>query len=292
MVRRAKSTRPPEKKLRRKYTRFRPVILSRHPSHSVLRKLGVLPLFKFRSVVRFGSSTEVKDTIENGGKRIEINTIEAIKNSANKKRMKTCFKNSDVRTALWYTYRNADLYDEINETIIKMEDLPFPIIAKQIYGSRGNGNSKLNTLEDYKQYITGKNLNSIIFERFYNFAREYRLHVTEEGCFYTCRKMMKSDTPEDDKWFKNDKNCVWVMDTNPAFDRPQNWKEVEEESVKALKACGLDFGAIDLRIQSSKQNSNPAFIVIEINSAPSFGEVTTEKYKLMLSRLLFKKANA
>ncbi len=278
-------------KPRRNYTRFRPLILSRHPSHKVLRVRGALPLFKVRSVIRFGSSTEKSDTETNGGNRIEINTVAAISNSSSKLKMKQCFKEGDVRTAVWYTYKSGQLFDQINDKVVTLEELEFPIIAKQIYGSRGNGNTKLDSLDDFKQYISGKSLNSIIFEKFYNYAREYRLHVTEEGCFYTCRKMMKRDTPDDDKWFKNDKNCVWIMDTNPEFDRPSNWAEVEKECVKALKSCGLDFGACDLRIQSNNSTTNPSFIVVEINSAPSFGEVTEEKYKIMLSKLLFNKIN-
>ncbi len=61
--------------------------------------------------------------------------------------------------------------------------------------------------------------------------------------------------------------------------------------VEALKAVGLDFGAIDLRIQSSKDRNgelreNPEFIVVEINSAPSLGEETLKRYITELPNLL------
>lgn len=279
-------------KLQKKFTKFRPQIRSRHPSHSVLRVKGYLPFMTFPCVIRFGSSTELPDTKNKGGRRIEINTVEAIKTSSNKRLMKEAFKRGNVRTALWYTLKGGRLYDEINERYIELENLDYPIIAKSNYGSRGRGNTKLDSIEELRGYLNTKgNLNNYIFEKFYNFAREYRLHVTEDGCFYTCRKMMKKDTPEDDKWFKNDQNCIWAMESNPNFDKPFNWEEVERESIKALKAVGLDFGAIDLRIQSNKQSDNPSFIVVEINSAPSFGEVTAEKYKQMLPKLILKKAN-
>jgi len=275
-------------KARKKYTRFYPQIRSRHPSHKVLRR--ALPLMPFRSVIRFGSSTELPDTVQKGGRRVEINTVAAIANSSNKRKMKDCFKKGDVRTAVWYTYQGGELYDQINERTVALEDLVFPIIAKKIYGSRGKGNTKLDSLKEFKEYVQGSSLNNVIFEKFYNYAREYRLHVTEEGCFYTCRKMMKRDTPEDKKWFKNDQNCVWILPHNPDFDKPRNWTDVIKESVKALKSCGLDFGAIDLRIQSNNEGSNPSFIVVEINSAPSFGAVTEQKYKEMLPKLLLQKS--
>jgi len=282
-------------KLRKKYTRFRPQIRSRHPSHKILRVKGELPLLPFRAVIRFGSNTELGDTRQKGGRRIELNTVQAIANSSNKKRMKQCFKAGDVRTAIWYTYRNGNLYDEINERIVTLEELEFPIIAKKHFGSKNKGNIKLDSLEEYKTYIKENSLNNVIFEKFYNFAREYRLHVTEDGCFYTCRKMIKRDTPDDQKWFKNSQNCVWMLETNDLFDKPANWNDVVKESVKALISVGLDFGAVDLRIQSSKENKYPSFIVIEINSAPSFGDdsanaIVTQKYKEILPKLLYKKS--
>ncbi len=62
----------------------------------------------------------------------------------------------------------------------------------------------------------------------------------------------------------------------------------------ALKSTGLDFGAVDLRVQgtvdsSGKQRRAPDFIIIEINSAPSFGTVTSQKYVEHLPTLLKKK---
>ena len=273
----------------KKLTRFIPQIRSRHPSHRVLR--GRLPTFPFKTVVRFGSSTELEDTRANGGRRVEINTTIGIGNSSNKRRMKDCFQRGNVQTARWFTYVGNSLFDQTNDRNIQPKDLIFPIIAKQNFGSRNNGNTKINTLAEFEEFTRKRrsNLRNYIFEQFYNYVREYRLHVTEEGCFYACRKMMKRDTPDGDKWFKNDKNCVWVLPANPNFDKPSNWKDVERECVKALKSCGLDFGAIDLRIQSS-ENPNPDFIVVEINSAPSFGAITAVKYKEMLVGLINKKS--
>lgn len=85
------------------------------------------------------------------------------------------------------------------------------------------------------------------------------------------------------------------MEDSPSgnFDRPSNWKDIEKHCVKALKAVGLDIGACDVRVQSGKgkYSDNPDFIIVEINSAPSFGEVTLEKYKKELNRLIEKKYN-
>jgi len=268
---------------------FRPRIRSRHPSHAPLRTRGIFPLFPFRSVIRFGSTTEVENTT------VEINSIEAVKNSSSKIKMKECFTGNNVKTADWY------VYDALSSTFIKsdlsrssVEDLPYPIISKSEFGSRNQGNKKHDTVESLREWLVGKNLSNYIFEKYYNYTREYRLHVSQNGCFYTCRKMLKEGTPDEDKWYRNDEHCVWILEDNKLFDKPVNWDNIVEESVKALNAVGLDIGAIDLRIQGAKDSKerireNPDFIIVEINSAPSFGDITIGKYITELTKLLIQK---
>src|SRR5690606_31140857 len=241
----------------------------------------------------------LKDDITSGGNRLELNTVEAINNSADKLLMKQCFTKNKVKTADWFTIEASDryIYYKNGDTNIGSSDddensLPFPLIAKHRLGSKGRGNYKLDSLEALKTWLESRKnrLNEYIFEKFYNYVREYRLHVTKEGCFYTCRKMLKSNTPNNAKWYRNDDHCVWIMEENELFDKPTNWSEIVKHSVRALNAVGLDFGAVDVKIQSSKKD-NPEFIIIEINSAPSFGEVTSVKYLEILPQLLLNKKN-
>jgi len=268
----------------KKYTNFRPTIFTRHPSHSCLRRRHKnLQLLPFKSVVRLGSTTDIKDSVTNNGDRIELNTIEAVRNSSSKLRMKNCFTRDNVKTADWYKASgNLEQFVlQTNNESVNIDDMPIPLVAKSLYGSRGQGNTILNTIEEIRNYLRlGVNLENRIFERYYNYSREYRLHVDANGCFYTCRKMMKRDTPDDQKWFRNDANCVWILEDSATglFDKPTNWDDIVSESVKALNSVGLDFGAIDLRVQSAtdrdgNRRDNPDFIIVEINSAPSFGEV-------------------
>lgn len=266
-----------------KVTYFQTQIRSRHPSHRGFRTaLSKLP---FRSIVRFGSTTEVTDNI----KRTELNSPAAIANSSNKLLMKQCFTKGSVKTADWT--------DKIQNIPLITDNWKYFCVAKQHFGSKGKGNTLLKTQKEYDTFIKGREPNHYIFEKFYNYTREYRLHINEEGCFYTCRKMLKSDAPENASWFRNDSNCVWYLETNPNFDKPTNWDEVVKDSVKALKAVGLDFGAVDLRIQSAKDSkgkvrSNPDYIVVEINSAPGMNDsnsVVFKKYTEVLPIMLKKK---
>jgi len=290
--------RPVKNAVKKVITKFRPLILSRHPSHDPLREKGALGFFPFRSVVRLGSTTAVEP------ERIECNSIEGVKNSASKLRMKQCFTRAGVKTAEWWKpdiidgslicYPNGNQNPPRDEDFKDETNLPYPIIAKSHFGSRGEGNYKLDTQQDLERWMRGKDLSGYIFEKFHNYTREYRLHVTEEGCFYTCRKLVRNDAPEEGRWSRHDDNCVWVIESNPSFNKPVNWDTIVTECVKALKALGLDICCFDVKVQGARKDNgnlreNPEFIIIESGSAPSFGEITLQKYCEEIPKVLKKK---
>ena len=235
----------------KKYKLFRPLLLSRHPSQSILRaKNQTLPLLPFKSVIRLGSSTPSDG-------RLEINTVEAVKNSASKLLMKEKFTEAGVKTANWYTFSNYLFYPNGDLTLggtdqtRGIETIEYPIVAKSLFGSRGIGNTKINNQEELEAWLPNKNLNNYIFEEFVKMTREYRLHVTKFGCFYTCRKLVRSDAPEG-TWQKHDDVCNWVLEENPSFKKPKNWDAVVADCVKAKDALGLDICAFDVGVQGAK----------------------------------------
>ncbi len=202
--------------------------------------------------------------------------------------MKEAFDDKKVKTAEWI---NAD--DPLEIGWFKDEGR---VIVKPRFGSRGRGLQLLSSLKELEKWSKGRDKEEYIIEKYYGYDKEYRLHVTEKGCFYACRKMLKKDTPEDKRFYRNDSNCVWVLDSNPDFDTPTSWSAIQAECVKALKAVGLDFGACDVRVQKNldgkgKPRKEVKFIVVEINSAPSFGEITLEKYLEILPTMLRVKFN-
>jgi glutathione synthase/RimK-type ligase-like ATP-grasp enzyme len=260
-------------------------VRSRHPSHSVIRRKIETD---HNVVFRLGSTTPTSEVFKTAKNVVEINTVQAITNSANKLLMKRKFSEAGVLTADWW---NA-------ESLENWAADKFPIVVKHIFGSRNNGNTLIKTPEELNAWLNKKSntqLTQYIVERFYNYNREYRLHVTADGCFYTCRKMLKSDTPAEKRWFRNDSNSTWILEENENFDKPSNWTAIVAECVKALNAVGLDVGAIDLRVQSREDQKgnnkkvirkDPKFIVIEINSAPSFGELTAVKYLDVIPKII------
>lgn len=275
----------------KKIKAFRPRLRSRHPSHQDLRTQ--LPRLPFRSVVRLGSTTESNDV------DVECNSTKAVRNSSSKLLMKQCFSAAGVITADWWVY-NTNLSKFLpqgkQENMIPKADMQFPLIVKHLYGSRGTGNYKLDNYEALQHWLVGKDCTKYIFETYKTYTREYRLHVTAEGCFYTCRKMLKRDTPEDKKFQRHDDNCVWILEENQLFDKPVNWKAICDDCVKALNSLGLDIGAFDLKVQSAvdgkgRKRENPEWIVIESCSAPSFGERTLECYLKEIPKVLTNKFN-
>ncbi len=285
-----------------KFTLFRPMILSRHPSHDIFRsKFKKFNLLPYKSVIRFGSSTEVEDTIDNGGNRIEINTIQAVKISANKLLMKQKFTEAGVKTAEMFIYAQ-NFFVNIESSRVEIENLPFPIVAKAHYGSKGKGNTLIKSQEELESWMEGKNLSNYIFEKFVNYGHEFRLHVTEDGCFYTCRKALKENVPENEKWRRHDDICVWFLEENESFHKPNSWDDIVNDCVNALISIGADILSFDVKVQTpytkkGEPREYQDYILLECNSASSMGNLENEdisicaqKYIEMLPKLIIKKA--
>jgi len=256
---------------------FKPTLRTKNYTAAPLR--SSLGEFAMRCIIRLGSKTTVAEAfprMPQGRPVVEINTVEACHNSGDKILMKSLFDVAEVKTAQWKVLSEAQDWDV------------FPAIIKHRNSCKGEGIYFLDNQEDLTRLKTELRPNSsYIIERYMGYQKEYRLHVTKDGCFYTCRKMLKQDA--EDRWHRHDTNSVWIMEENPLFEKPKNWDDIVSECVKALNAVGLDVGACDLKVQSEKGHRDdfiPDFIVLEINSAASMGSVTEIKYREELPKII------
>jgi glutathione synthase/RimK-type ligase-like ATP-grasp enzyme len=201
--------------------------------------------------------------------------------------MKDCFKELKVPQATWWPCM-ADVYDAQ-----KKGKLEYPIVIKRVFGFQGKGMSLISNEKELNAWHNehpGTGKGDWFAETFYYYSREYRLHVAAStGVFLSWRKLRTKKAK--DRWFFNSINSNWVGEQHELFDRPSCWKAMEKAACDALKATGLDIGAVDIRVQSNKQTS-PKFIVCEINSAPALGDLGVEKYKEVITKLINTKANA
>jgi len=237
-----------------------------------------------RAVFRLGSITPTEEIFPRcvalNKPIIEINTAEACHNSGDKIIMKRLFVENEVKTAEYnLMYKDGEIY-------VPSE---YPVIIKDKNSCKGNGIYLANNLDEYNSIteLIDPNFKRYIVEKYYNYSKEYRLHVTKDGCFYTCRKMLKEDAEE--RWHRHDMNSVWIMEENPLFEKPSNWDLIVEECVKAMKSLGLDICSVDMKVQSEKnhdRNGNPEFIILECNSASSMGNTTLIKYEEQLRKML------
>lgn len=271
---------------------FKPQLRTKNFSAADLRATHAgIGEFLVRSIVRLGSRTSLKEAFPKsyGIKRIiEVNTVQAIENSRSKLLMKGCFAVLNIPQSRWFVGSLAGGIREFGN-LITINDLPYPILAKKIYGFKGHGMVKIDNVEEMNIFLS-KRLSDYYFEQYFNGSAEYRIHVSEDGCFMAWRKLRKTDTPDDRRWYFNSEHCNWVGETHELFNKPSNWDLMVETSVAALRAVGLDIGSVDLRCQSPKMK-NPSFMIIEINSAPSLGEQGVAKYRDEISIIITKKIN-
>lgn len=230
-------------------------------------------------VLRLGSTTPLDEIFRPKYLKdaIEINSIEGCITSGNKIKMKKAFDEAKVITAEWMPLSDGKFDYE--------DEHDFPAIIKHIHSSKGNGIYYIEDADKLAKFCEEhkNDLGNYIIEKYYSYVREYRLHVTKDGCFYTCRKMLKEDAEE--RWHRHENNSVWILEDNPAFNKPSNWDDIVKECIKAMQACKLDICAVDVKVQSDKKK-DPKFIILETNSAPALGEIGIEKYKQKLTEIV------
>lgn len=206
--------------------------------------------FRKRVLLRLGSTTPLVSKY----KYLEINTTEGIRISANKISMKKAFDKARIHHSEWISSSNK-------QEIIKFFNLHKILIAKHRHSSKGNDIYYIDTLESLNDLMSKVNIADFVFEKYYFFPNEYRVHVdVNHGCFYACKKVLKEDAEV--QWHKHADNSIFVLMTKDHI-LPECWEDVIHDCTQALREMHLTIACFDVLC------SNNGFIIVESNTAPS-----------------------
>lgn len=247
------------------------LVRTRNVSCAPLKALAV----PRRTIYRMGSVTPT-EKITSRTDYLEINSPDSCKISGDKILMKQCFIENEIPTAEYAIIGQNENIEEFKSRLINLFSQWKKMIIKHKHSSKGNGIYFIESVDDLNQWLNDNRPDNFVFEKYYTYSKEYRLHVDDtNGCFYTCRKMLKNDA--DVRWHRHENNSVWILEDNEMFDKPDNWDAIVQDCMKAIKSVGLNIGAVDIKVQTHK--NNPRYIILETNSAPALGEIGIEKYK-------------
>lgn len=221
-------------------------VFSPNKSCAPLRNL----LFSKRILLRLGSTTPLISKF----KYLEINSIEGVRTSANKITMKKAFDSANIRHSEWI---NSASKDNIRNFYNKHKIL----IAKHKHSSKGKDIYYIDSIEFLEDFMNKVNLKDFVFEKYYFFPNEYRVHIdVNHGCFYSCKKIIKEDA--EIQWHKHADNSVFVLVTEE-YKLPECWNDLINDCIKVLKEMKLTIACFDILC------CNNDFIIVESNTAPS-----------------------
>lgn len=115
-----------------------------------------------------------------------------------------------------------------------------------------------------------------LYVKFVRKETEYRVHVFKDQILDVQQKKLAFDAPENrNPYIRNHANG-WVF----AREGVTTPIEVLEQSIKAIRAVGLDFGAVDVSV-----GADGKVYVFEVNSAPGIENTTLQKYAEAFRRI-------
>ena len=238
-----------------------------------------------KTILRLGSVTPTAE-ITRKTNVIEINPAEACAISSDKRATRRILMEAGVSIADECVIPEdiRDNHDNIVAVILKyMQDNDCNIIAKRYNSSKGKGLLLLDSPDAVESFVNFAKIENWVLERYYTYSREYRIHVTKDGCFLADRKMLINGA--DERWHRHETNSVWINENNELFNKPINWEDIVADCVKAMKAIGLDICCFDVKVQNDK-HENPKWIIMESNSAPGLNDSSIELYREQIKKII------
>lgn len=176
----------------------------------------------------------------------------AVRTATNKLKTFRCLHNHGVRTPLWTESQDtADHWLEQGETIV---------CRMELSSSEGRG---IIIAPPQHNFILPR---SSLYTVHLKHEEEYRIHVFQGKVIKITLKCPRTERPD---FTIRSHSRGWALNT-----RSRAPAQVSTQAISAVKAVGLDFGAVDI---GYKVGENAAY-VFEINTAPGLIESTTKAY--------------
>lgn len=105
---------------------------------------------------------------------------------------------------------------------------------------------------------------------------EFRVHFVGDKIIYVQQKKRKVDVPDENVNWKVRNNANGFIYAREGVEIPP---DVTEQAMRTIKACGLDFGAIDILYTKKTQQAT----VLEVNTAPGLEGQSIKDYAKALS---------
>lgn len=191
--------------------------------------------------------------------QVVLNHYEAVKIAANKLLSFQKFKEQDVKHPKWTTKK---------EDIVFTEDC-FWVARKSLTGKAGEGIVLIHSPEGI--------ISAPLYTKYFKKKYEYRVHVIGNNVVDFAMKKAREGVIPDSYQIRNSSNG-WIFCREGVELPPQ----VSEESIKAVAALGLTFGAVDVGWNEKKQEA----CVFEVNTAPGIQGTTINSYVKAFQEIL------
>lgn len=141
---------------------------------------------------------------------------------------------------------------------------------------KGSGGEGIVLIEHVDEMIDAP-----LYTEYLKKKSEYRVHVVGGEAIRVQRKARRKDVPDDQiNWkIRNHQNGFIFAANEDLGEVPE---DVTEQGIRAVQACGLDFGAVDIVYST---NYKCAY-VLEINTAPGLTGETVMTYTEYMNKLV------
>lgn len=160
----------------------------------------------------------------------------------------------------------------------KETEVEYPVVGRSKKHKAGDNFFYCENAEEVQR---AKDNGAVYFAQFYPKTNEYRVHV---GGGRVLLMSIKEGDKTQRVWnkklsnftFRHLRRSVWLNDPD--------LKKMCKKAKKAIKAVGLDFGAVD--IMADAGDGYLPFVITEINTAPSLSPLAVQKYVKYFNRAI------